>query len=98
LRAAERGVLAKSVGRLVIAGELGDGSVRAVRCVLPAVLAAARAGHRTVVVPTGTAEAAALGGSIEVLAAATLRDLIDHLAGRATLPRDTRRLAAGRRA
>ena len=91
-------MLARSVGRLVITGELGDGSVRAVRCVLPAVLAAARAGHRTVVVPTGTAEAAALVGSIEVLAAATLRDLIDHLVGRATLPRDTRRLAAGRRA
>jgi magnesium chelatase family protein len=90
-------VLAKSVGRLVIAGELGDGSVRAVLGV-PTVLAAARAGHRTVVVPTGTAEAAALVGSIEVLAAATLRDLVDHLAGRATLPRHTRRLAAGRRA
>jgi magnesium chelatase family protein len=93
-------VLAKSVGRLVIAGELEiDGSVRAVRGVLPAVLAAARAGHRTAVVPTGNAEAAALVGSIEVLAAATLRDLVDHLAGRAMLPRHTRRaLAAGRRA
>jgi magnesium chelatase family protein len=89
-------VLAKSVGRLVLAGELGDGSVWAVCGVLPAVLAAARAGHRTVVVPTGTAEAAALVGSIEVLAAATLRDLVDHLIGRATLPRHTRRaLAAG---
>ena len=31
-------MLAKSVGRLVIAGELGDGSVRAISGVLPAVL------------------------------------------------------------
>ncbi len=68
--------------------------MRAVCGVLPAVLAAARVGHRTVVVLTGNVEAAALVGSIEVLAAATLRDLVDHLAGRATLPRHTRRALA----
>ncbi len=72
--------------------------MRAVPGVLPAVLAAARAGHRTVGPPTGNADAAALVGSREVLAAATLRALVDHPPGRATLPRHTRRLGAGRRA
>ncbi len=91
-------MLAKPVGRLVIAGELG----RRLRAGRPR-RAARRARRGSRRAPdgrrlTGNVEAAALVGSIEVLAAATLRDLVDHLAGRATLPRHTRRLAAGRRA
>ncbi|MGY1832839.1 YifB family Mg chelatase-like AAA ATPase [Geodermatophilus sp. SYSU D01180] len=71
---------------LVLLGELGlDGSVRAVRGVLPAVLAAARAGHGTVVVPAGNAEEAALVDGVDVLAARTLGDLVAHLSGRARL-------------
>ncbi|MGY1609089.1 YifB family Mg chelatase-like AAA ATPase [Geodermatophilus sp. SYSU D00700] len=71
---------------LVLLGELGlDGSVRPVRGVLPAVLAAARAGHATVVVPAGNADEAALVAGVEVLAAATLGDLVAHLSGRARL-------------
>ena len=59
-----------SVDRLVLLGELGlDGSVRGIRGVLPAVLAAARAGHRQVVVPAANADEAALVESIEVLPA-----------------------------
>ena len=42
-------------------------SVRAIRGVLPAVLAAARAGHRQVVVPVANADEAALVEGIEVL-------------------------------
>jgi magnesium chelatase family protein len=71
----------------VLIGELGlDGAVRGIRGVLPAVLTAARAGHRQVVVPSANADEAALVQGIEVLPAATLQELVDHLAGRAVLP------------
>ncbi|MBJ7451019.1 MAG: ATP-binding protein, partial [Blastococcus sp.] len=54
-------VPALSIDRLVLLGELGlDGSVRPIRGVLPAVLAAARAGHGQVVVPAANADEAAL--------------------------------------
>ena len=70
------------VDELVLLGELGlDGSLRAVRGVLPAVLAAAQAGHRQVVVPAENADEAALVEGIEVLAAASLRAVVAHLAG-----------------
>lgn len=75
-----------SVRRLVLLGELGlDGTVRGIRGVLPCVLAAARAGHAQVVVPVDNADEAALVDGIEVLAAATLSDLVGHLSGRAPL-------------
>jgi magnesium chelatase family protein len=71
---------------LVLLGELGlDGSVRPVRGILPAVLAAAGAGHRTVVVPAGNADEAALVAGVEVLAVGTLADLVAHLSGRTRL-------------
>jgi magnesium chelatase family protein len=89
--AASGAVPKESVDRLVLLGELGlDGSVRSVRGVLPAVLAAARAGHAQVVVPAANAEEAALVESIEVLAARTLGEVVAHLAGRRTLPRHVR--------
>src|SRR3954449_2930178 len=71
-----------AVARLVLLGELGlDGTVRAIRGVLPAVLAAARAGHRQVVVPETNADEAGLVEGIEVLAAATLGAVVAHLTG-----------------
>jgi magnesium chelatase family protein len=74
------------VGRLVLLGELGlDGTVRGIRGVLPAVLAAARAGHREVVVPTANAEEAALVDGVEVLAAGSLGEVVAHVGGRAPL-------------
>jgi magnesium chelatase family protein len=80
-----------AVDSLVLLGELGlDGSVRGIRGVLPAVLAAAGAGHRQVVVPEANADEAALVDRIEVLPVSTLADLVHHLAGRATLPRHVR--------
>jgi magnesium chelatase family protein len=80
-----------AVAGLVLLGELGlDGAVRPVRGVLPAVLAAARAGHRQVVVPAANADEAALVDAVEVLAARTLAELAAHLGGRARLPRHTR--------
>ncbi len=81
----------EAVDRLVLLGELGlDGSVRAIRGVLPAVLAAAGAGHRQVVVPAANADEAALVERIEVLPVATLTALVDHLSGRAVLSRHAR--------
>ena len=71
-----------AVHRLVLLGELGlDGSVRGIRGVLPAVLAAMRAGHPQVVVPADNAEEAALVEGIEVLAVTSLADLLAHLTG-----------------
>ncbi|MCW2741789.1 MAG: hypothetical protein JWR45_2211 [Blastococcus sp.] len=76
----------RSVDRLVLLGELGlDGSVRAIRGVLPAVLAAASAGHSQVVVPAANADEAALVESVQVLAAGTLGQVLDHLAGRTVM-------------
>lgn len=67
---------------VVVLGELGlDGRVRGVRGVLPAVLAAAAAGVRTVVVPAANAEEAALVPGVEVLGAVTLRALLARLCG-----------------
>jgi magnesium chelatase family protein len=90
LGAAETVPLA-AIDSLVLLGELGlDGSVRDIRGVLPAVLAAARAGHARVVVPAGNAEEAALVERIEVLPVETLGDVIAHLSGRRTLTRHRR--------
>jgi magnesium chelatase family protein len=64
----------------VLVGELGlDGAVRPVRGVLPAVLAAMRAGLRYAVVPAANAVEAALIPGIVVKATDTLRRLIDFL-------------------
>ncbi|MGY1833524.1 YifB family Mg chelatase-like AAA ATPase [Blastococcus sp. SYSU DS0510] len=84
--AAAGAVPAGAVDRLVLLGELGlDGSVRSIRGVLPAVLAAARAGHSQVVVPVENAAEAALVDRVEVLAVATLTQLVAHLLGAALL-------------
>ncbi|MFQ1001349.1 YifB family Mg chelatase-like AAA ATPase [Modestobacter sp. SSW1-42] len=85
--AAAKVLPAGRVGDLVLLGELGlDGSLRAVRGVLPAVLAAAAAGHRQVVVPRDNADEAGLVAGIDVLAAGSLGEVVAHLAGRAELP------------
>ncbi|MFE5242718.1 MULTISPECIES: YifB family Mg chelatase-like AAA ATPase [unclassified Streptomyces] len=65
------------IADVVMIGELGlDGRVRPVRGVLPAVLAAAEAGYRQVVVPEQTAGEAALVPGISVLGVRSLRQLI----------------------
>jgi magnesium chelatase family protein len=80
LGAAERidpGVLPE----LMMIGELGlDGRVRPVRGVLPAVLAAADAGYRQVVVPEQAAPEASLVPDVSVLGVRSLRQLIALLA------------------
>lgn len=72
----------------VLLGELAlDGRLRTVRGVLPAVLAARRAGWERVVVPdAGLAEAGLVGG-IEILGAGHLRQVVEWLNGHGDLQR-----------
>ncbi|WP_299533310.1 YifB family Mg chelatase-like AAA ATPase [uncultured Streptomyces sp.] len=80
LGAAER-IDPAAIADVVMIGELGlDGRVRPVRGVLPAVLAAAEAGYRHVVVPERTAGEAALVPGVSVLGVRSLRQLIAVLA------------------
>src|SRR6266536_1888080 len=67
---------------VVLLGELGlDGTVRPVRGVLPAVLAAVRAGLTRLVVPVANAREAALVPGVTVRATDSLRRLIDFVRG-----------------
>ncbi|MET9887722.1 YifB family Mg chelatase-like AAA ATPase [Streptomyces sp. NPDC006430] len=71
-----------TIADLVLIGELGlDGRVRPVRGVLPAVLAAADAGYRSVVVPQQSAAEAMLVPDVSVLGVRSLRQLIAVLTG-----------------
>ncbi|MFK0231471.1 YifB family Mg chelatase-like AAA ATPase [Streptomyces vinaceus] len=66
-----------AIADLVLIGELGlDGRVRPVRGILPAVLAAADAGYRNVVVPQQCAAEAMLVPDVSVLGVRSLRQLI----------------------
>jgi magnesium chelatase family protein len=80
LGAAER-IDPRTLRSLMMIGELGlDGRVRPVRGVLPAVLAAADAGYRQVVVPEQAAPEASLVPDVSVLGVRSLRQLIALLA------------------
>jgi magnesium chelatase family protein len=71
-----------AVATRVLLGELAlDGRLRATRGILPAVLAAARAGHERVVVPVGNAREAALVPGVQVTAVESLSQLVDVLRG-----------------
>jgi len=73
--AAARLVDGESIDRVVHLGELGlDGRLRPIAGILPAVVAAAKAGRPTVMVPTGNREEAELVPGIRVVAVASLRD------------------------
>ncbi|ROO83407.1 magnesium chelatase family protein [Actinocorallia herbida] len=66
----------------VMIGELGlDGRLRPVQGALPAVMAAAEAGFRSVVVPRANREEAELVPGLRVLAVASLRGLLCELRG-----------------
>ena len=73
--AADGHLSSSSVAGAVHLGELGlDGRVRPVTGVLPAVLAAVRAGFDTVVVPAGNAAEARLVPEVRVVGVASLRE------------------------
>ncbi|MEB0260024.1 magnesium chelatase domain-containing protein, partial [Undibacterium sp. 5I1] len=72
--AADGVVAAGSVGSVVHIGELAlDGRLRPVPGMLPAVIAASRLGHRTVMVPAGNAAEAELVPGVTVIGVASLR-------------------------
>jgi magnesium chelatase family protein len=77
------GVLAQSaLDRTVLLGELAlDGRLRAVRGVLPCLLAAREAGMRRAVVPDAVLPEAALVEGIEVYGAASLAEVLAFLQG-----------------
>ena len=82
--AANRVFPVRNLGDAEIYGELAlDGTLRAVTGLLPAVIQAHNAG-RAVIVPRDNAAEAALAPA-RVFAAASLREVVDHLAGRAAL-------------
>ena len=65
----------ESIEKVVHLGELGlDGRLRPIVGILPAVLALARAGYESVMVPTGNADEAALVPGVKVIGVASLRD------------------------
>ncbi|MEV7123211.1 YifB family Mg chelatase-like AAA ATPase [Kitasatospora griseola] len=95
LAAAER-LDPASIDGLLIIGELGlDGRVRPVRGVLPAVLAAADAGYRQIVVAEQTAAEAELVPGVSVLGVRSLRQLIAILTN-APVPDEPLDLSTGR--
>lgn len=76
--AAQGDIPGRSVSRVVHVGELGlDGTIREVAGVLPAVLAASRAGVEHVVVPPGNAREATLVDGVRVHSFATLAALVE---------------------
>ena len=84
---------AGAVGDTMFVGELSlDGSLRAVRGMLPLALAARREGLRRVVLPAENAAEAAVVTGIEIVGAGTLREVVEYLNGERaiapTLPAD----------
>jgi magnesium chelatase family protein len=76
---------------ILFAGELAlDGTLRGVRGILPQVLAAKRAGIKTVFVPSANAREALLAEGIAVYAPNSLAEVIKHLKGGKRLPIMTR--------
>jgi magnesium chelatase family protein len=87
--ATESSMDAASVAGTVHIGELGlDGRLRPVVGVLPAVVAARRAGHRRVVVPHANGAEAALVDGMEVLAAVNLAQVVAWHGGDVEVPDD----------
>ncbi len=83
--AAAGAIPAESLGDAVLLGELGlDGRVREVRGVLPAVIAAARAGRERVIVAAANAAEAALVPGVAVRPVTSLAQLARYLRGELT--------------
>ncbi|MDO8624345.1 MAG: YifB family Mg chelatase-like AAA ATPase [bacterium] len=75
----------------LFAGELAlDGTLRGARGILPQVLAAKRAGIKTVFVPPSNAREALLAEGVTIYAPASLAEIVAHLKGAKRLPIMTR--------
>lgn len=71
----------------IFLGELGlDGTLRKVTGVLPIALVARLSGFREIILPKGNGEEAAIIEGLEVREAATIGEIIEHLAGRILIP------------
>jgi magnesium chelatase family protein len=80
--AASGAVAQRELEGTVLVGELAlDGRLRAVRGVLPSLLAARRLGARRVVIPEPTLDEATLVEDLPVFGASRLSDVLDWLAG-----------------
>jgi magnesium chelatase family protein len=74
--------------KILFIGELAlDGTLRAVRGVLPQVLAAKKHKVKTIFVPSGNAKEALLAEGLAVYAPTSLSELLQHLKGEKKLPR-----------
>ncbi|AQP46608.1 Mg chelatase-like protein [Tessaracoccus aquimaris] len=81
--AAEGGIKPGLIGSTVLFGELSlDGRIRNVRGVLPAMLAAARAGFERAIVPSAQCDEAALVPGLTVWGAGRIDEVVDILMGR----------------
>lgn len=86
--AAAKAIPGERLADTVLLGELAlDGRVRAIRGVLPALLAARRAGLTEAVVPADVLREAALVEGMTIHGATTLTEVLSWLAGDRTLPR-----------
>lgn len=84
--AASGEVSIEALGRFELLGELAlTGELRAIDGVLPAALAAAKAG-RAIIVPTGNGAEVALAGDVEAYTARTLLEVVAHINGVKSLP------------
>ena len=84
-------VSASSLERMTLIGELAlDGTLRPVPGVMALVAASADAGRHEVIVPIENGPAAAAISGMTVLVARSLSEVVQHLAGRETLPTATR--------
>lgn len=87
--ATERAMDASSLADTVHLGELGlDGRLRPIPGILPAVVAAARAGHRRVIVPVANRGEAELVDGIEVLGAINLAEVLSAHGADVEVPAD----------
>jgi magnesium chelatase family protein len=85
--ATEGTVDAASVAETVHLGELGlDGRLRPVAGVLPAVVAAARAGRRRIIVPAENLAEASLVAEVDVIGAATLAEVAHRHGAQIVVP------------
>ena len=76
---------------MLFIGELAlDGTIRAVKGVLPQVLVAKRHGIKTIFVPQGNAREALLAEGVAVYSPESLAELLQHLKGEKILPRQVR--------
>ena len=74
--------------KVLFVGELAlDGTLRAVRGVLPQVLVAKRKGVKTIFVPQGNSREALLADGVAIYAPSSLSELLQHLNGEKKLPR-----------